>query len=509
MPTQINLLFVVLDTTRRDRLSLYGHHRRTSPALDDFASQAAVYDRALSPAQWTVPSHASMFTGAYPSTHHLTEADRLLPEHFPTAAEILRGAGYQTAGFCNNPLVGVLNHQLTRGFDSFYNYAGAAINRPFDRQYPAPVDAAIRGWRSLARGVGNQFAQNEWMFRIALHPAFTPLWTRLVNYKGSSANSISDLIGYMQQHRAGGQTRPLFAFLNLMGTHLPYRPPLDVLKSLAPDLDNRAFRFIASFNADAARWASPVEEPLEDWQAAALETFYDAELRAQDEHLGRLFAYLKSSGALKDTAVVIAADHGEGHGDHGFFGHSFVVNHELTHVPLIVHLPDGFKRGQRIDAPVSTRRIFHTLLDAAGVSPEVQPTGAPDDLSLTQIDAGGGIAFSEAFPPQTFLSVLRYRAPALIDKLQLTQVRRAVLSADLKLTTLGDAPEALYDVKNDPDESRDIAGQHPQAVSALMTQMADFVQDAESLSADVSALAERADLTPEMMENLRALGYIE
>ena len=143
MPEQINLLFVVLDTTRRDRLSLYGHRRDTTPALDDFASQAAVFERALSPAQWTIPSHASMFTGAYPSTHNLTEADRLLPEHFPTAAEILRGAGYQTAGFCNNPLVGVLNHQLTRGFDSFYNYVGAAINRPFDSQFPAPVDAAI------------------------------------------------------------------------------------------------------------------------------------------------------------------------------------------------------------------------------------------------------------------------------------------------------------------------------------------------------------------------------
>jgi arylsulfatase A-like enzyme len=505
MPTQMNVLFVVLDTTRRDHLSLYGHSRETTPALDEFAAQAAVYDRALSPAQWTVPSHASMFTGVYPSTHALTEADRVLPERFPTVAERLRAAGYHTAGFCNNPLVGVLNHQLTRGFEAFYNYAGAAVNRPFERTHAPPVAEAVRRWRQFARVAGNQFAQREWMFRIALHPLFTPVWTRMVNYKGNSATSISDLIAYIRRHRAGGQAKPLFAFLNLMGTHLPYRPPPDVLKRLAPSLDSRAYQFIARFNADAARWASPVEEPLEDWQTEALEAFYDAELRAQDEHVGRLFAALKHCGALSDTAVIITADHGEGHGDHGYFGHSFIVNHELTHVPLIVHLPDGFERGQRIETPVSTRRVFHTILDASGMTPDRGPAG----LSLTQPDAEDGIAFSEAFPPQTFLSVLRYRAPALIDALHLTQVRRAVLTGRLKLTTLADAPEALYDVTNDPGETRDLLAQHPDAAADLLARVDAFVREAEGHRTDVAELAERAALTPEMVDHLRALGYIE
>jgi len=509
MPKQTNVLFIVLDTTRRDRLSLYGHARNTSPELDAFAAQAAVFERALSPAQWTIPSHASMFTGTYPSTHTLTEADRVLPEHFPTAAEILHSAGYQTAAFCNNPLVGVLNHGLTRGFDAFYNYAGAAINRPFERAFGPPVDSAIRGWRQFARTVGNQFAQREWMFRIALHPAFTPIWTRMVNYKGSSAHSVDDLIGYLQNHRAGGRPQPLFAFLNLMGTHLPYRPPRAVLEQLTPGLDSAAYQFMARFNADGARWASPVEEPLEDWQAHTLEAFYDAEIRAQDAHLGRLFAYLKSSGALRDTAVIITADHGEGHGDHGYFGHSFVVNQELTHVPLIVHLPDGFKRGERIDSVVSTRRIFHTILEAAGIAEAGDPAGSPAPLSLIHTGAEDDLAFSEAFPPQTFLSVLRYRAPALIDALKLTLVRRAALRGRLKLTTLGDTPEALYDVASDPTEAHDLRARYPADVAEMTALIAAFVRDAEGQRADVAALAERAALTPEMMDNLRALGYID
>lgn len=510
MPTRPNLLVIVLDTMRRDRLSLYGHDVPTSPALDAFAARAVVYDRAISPAQWTIPAHASMFTGVYPTTHNLTEADRALPIELPTAAELLHDSGYHTVGFCNNPLVGVLNHGLLRGFDAFFNYAGAAVNRPFERQLGPPVDQAVRGWRSFARSVGNQFAQREWLFRVSLHPLLTPMWTRLVNYKGSSHDSVNDLIGYMSQHHAGQSARPpLFAFLNLMGTHLPYRPPQDVLDHIAPSLSRAEYQFVAGFNADAARWASPVEEPLADWQTAALETFYDAEIHAQDRALQRLFDYLTRSGALDDTFVIVTADHGEGHGDHGYFGHSFVVNHELTHIPLLIHHPDGTSSGLRSSEPVSTRRVFHTVLDAAGIEVAGLTAGRPADFSLLRSGADDGLVFTEAFPPQAFLAVLRHRAPQLIDTLRLTQVRRGIISGNFKLTTLADVPEALYDVEADPAETRDVQTSHPQVVTQLLAQLQATVWDAAQARADLSALAEQAFLSPAMMDNLRALGYIE
>ncbi len=511
MPTRPDLLVIILDTMRRDHLSLYGHSVPTSPALDSFADRAVIYDRAISPAQWTIPAHASMFTGVYPTTHDVTEADRVLPAELPTAAELLHSAGYHTVGFCNNPLVGVLNHGLIRGFDTFYNYAGAAVNRPFERHHSPPVDRFVREWRTFARSVGNQFAQREWLFRVSLHPLFTPVWTRLINYKGSSRNSVDDLIDYLQKHRAGGSTRPpLFAFLNLMGTHLPYRPPQDVLDEIAPDLSRAQYRFVAGFNADAARWASPVEEPLEDWQTAALETFYDAEIRAQDHALHRLFDYLRASRALNDTMVIVTADHGEGHGDHGYFGHSFVVNHELTHVPLVVRHPDDSRKGMRTAEVVSTRRVFHTLLDGAGVDlPGNRATIRPADLSLLNPNAVDGPVFSEAFPPQAFLAVLRHRAPQLIHALCLTQVRRGIVNGDLKLTTLADAPEALYDVHADPAETRDLRAEQPTAVAELLSQLNSSVWNAARARSDLHALAEQAALTPAMMDSLRALGYIE
>ncbi|MGQ9888821.1 MAG: sulfatase, partial [Aggregatilineales bacterium] len=365
-PERPDILLIVLDTVRRDRLGAYGCARPNSPALDAFAADSTLFLQAVSPAQWTVPAHASLFTGLYPGAHGVTEASHKLSGLHPTLAETLRAAGYYTAGFSNNPLVGVLDNDLTRGFADFFVYAGAAVNRPLEK--PGPLQ---RRWRRFAQPTQNRFAHSDALFRASLNALLVPLWTRFVNYKGDTAQSVTDLIDYLQRWRASGSGAPLFVFLNLMGAHLPYRPPRSALEAAAPELsrDRRAAAFVQRFNAQAVRWASPDEPPLRDWQRAALRAWYDAELRAQDAHLSRLLEHLATSGALDNTLVVIAADHGEGHGDHGYIGHSFVVYQELVHVPLLVRWPGGAGRGTRVAQPVSTRRIYHTALEAAGVIP--------------------------------------------------------------------------------------------------------------------------------------------
>ncbi len=513
-----NILFVVLDTLRRDRLSGYGYRRETSPELDDFMTRSTVFERAVAPAQWTIPSHTSMFTGLYPSTHQVVQATGQLSGSYPTLAEILQLSGYHTVGFCNNPLVGVLNNGLQRGFDHFYNYAGAAPNRPFaTRRWGVPQPLSHR-WMNFARRVSQQFAQQDWLFRLSLHPLLTPIWTRTINYKGHTENSINDLMAYMQHHRQTS-TQPLFSFLNLMGTHLPYRPPQDAIDRIAPDLrrDRRAYRFMSSFNADAARWASPVDEPLDDWQRAAIDDFYDAELTHQDRHLGRLLKVMRQTGMLNDTVVIVAADHGEGHGDHAFFGHSFVVYQELVHVPLIIHYPERFPVGKRVQTNVSTRRIFHTVLQAASVKPpldEADPNADVDGLSLAratncQPDSEGGIAFSEAYPPQTFLSVLRHRNPKIIERLTLTQVRRGVYAQSHKLAVVGDRVEGLFDVDSDPAEMHDLAAAQVPVVTELKTRITSFVQAAQAARADGETGFGGDIVTDAVLDNLRALGYIE
>ena len=124
--------------------------------------------------------------------------------------------------------------------------------------------------------------------------------------------------------------------------------------------------------------------------------------------------------------VIVAADHGEGHGDHGYKGHSFVVYQELVHVPMMIRYPERFPAGKHITTNVSTRRIFHTVLDVTETVPplaEDNPNADVKGLSLISSlngrpDTERGIAYAEAYPPLTLLNTLKPRKPELVEKLK-------------------------------------------------------------------------------------------
>ena len=301
-----------------------------------------------------------------------------------------------------------------------------------------------------------------------------------------------------------------------MGAHLPYRPPQDYVNKFASDIskDKHAYKFMTRFNADAARWASPSDPPLQEWERAVIDGFYQAEIAHQDYHLGRLLRYLKESGALEDTMVVIAADHGEGHGDHDFFGHSFVVYQELVHVPLAISYPDRFPTGKRINTNVSTRRIFHTILEAVGITPpidEADPNANVRDLSLISAlngkpDTENGLVFAEAFPPQTFINLIQHRKPELIERLYLNTIRRGIYDGQHKLAVAGDHIEGLFNVNNDPDEIHDVSSQNSDLATMMHSKLHSFVKSAEHFRADGMAFA---GVDAEIENHLRALGYIE
>ncbi len=505
-----DIVLIILDTLRRDRLSIYGHNRATSPGFDEFAARSTLFERAVAPSQWTIPAHSSIFTGLYPTAHGVIEANGQLSPAHPTLAEILQVGGYHTVAFCNNPLVGALDNGLQRGFDAFYNYASAVPNRPGDAAQ-TDVRRRFRRWfRPYARRIGNQFARSDELFRVSLHPLLTPIWSKYINFKGNTAHSLDDLTTYWDSYHQGGADQPLFAFVNLMGAHLPYHPPQDVLNRLAPELrgDRDAYRYINRFNADAAAWASPPEEPLNEWQRAVLNGFYDAEIANQDHYLNRLLTHLLTKGGK--TCIIVAADHGEGHGEHALFGHGFNVFQELVHVPLAIHLPDG--GAGRVASGVSTRRLFHTILDLAGIAApldERDPNADVAGLSLLNLiddaaDREGGVAFSEAFPPSTFLNVIQHRSPALVERLRLRQVRRAVYDGDMKLIMRENTVENLFDVASDPAETRDLAAAQPAQRAALERKLNTFVQTTRQ-----PASYRTPDMDAQVEEQLRALGYIE
>ena len=152
MAARPDIVLLVLDTQRRDRLSCYEQQIDTSPYLDELADDSTLFRQAISAAQWTVPSHASMFTGLYPSDHTMYHASSVLPASLTTLAERLRDGDYFTAAYCNNPLLGVVNNGLRRGFYSFLNYGGLMTSRPNQIGIPkGPIDRYRQQFKRFQR----------------------------------------------------------------------------------------------------------------------------------------------------------------------------------------------------------------------------------------------------------------------------------------------------------------------------------------------------------------------
>ncbi|XGB42490.1 MAG: sulfatase [Nodosilinea sp. LVE1205-7] len=407
--TRPDILFLVLDTQRLDRLSCYGYPRPTSPHLDAIAAQATRFTQAVAAAQWTVPSHASMFTGLYPSEHTMVQSYSVLPDSLPTLAERLAG-GYYTAGFCNNPLVGVINNGLRRGFTSFLNYSGLLTTRPNQAGVRSGLMGRYRQWfkgrlARLLQSMQDAFARSDTLLALSFTPLMVPLWQTALSFKGNSQKSLEDTARLLIDRPGVETDQPIFAFVNLMGTHMPYHPPRSYIENFAPHVlaDRQAQSFLQRFNSDVYGWLAPLTGALDDHQKQTLDGMYDAEVAHQDALLGIFFERLRQANRLDQTLVIICADHGEHLGEKELMGHSLSIYNELVRVPLIIRDPAcPAQWGHSVDQVVSTRRLFHTVLAAAGLASEPEQALALGSAQASQSWADQDYVFAEAIPPRTW-----------------------------------------------------------------------------------------------------------
>lgn len=515
-----HIVFIVLDTHRLDRLGCYGYPRGTSPNLDAFSRQATLFEKAIAPAQWTVPSHASMFTGEPPSTHMAVQASGALDPRFKTLAEHLRGLGYRTAGFCNNPLVGIINNGLKRGFETFYNYGGAIPSRPAKPTRPilVPLSQVWERYTQILRKISypiqNAFSTSSRLFLASLNPFWVSLWTRFAHFKGDTAASIQDAADFVRQHM---RDQPHLLFLNLMETHLPYSPPEPFVRDLAPTVrEERAARdFLRVFNTQALHWITPMEKPFSDLEAQTLSDMYDAEVAYQDHLLGELLAALDRPEYRENTMVIIVADHGEMLGEHQMMGHAFGVYQDLIRALLMVRFP-GQAAGQRVSAPVSTTRLFHTVLEAAGVEAyETSYSSAVDVKGRSLLreanqEANSQVAVvSEAYAPEFALNIVETRKAALMEEFNSSVTHWAVYQGPYKLVRVEEVGDELFDLGADPLATRAVTVEgEDQRIHQLSGQLKSFLEKARSHRLD--GWAQATNLDNEMVkQRLRRLGYLE
>lgn len=452
---QPNVLIVVIDALRPDRLSAYGYARNTSPNLDRLASESWLYTQALTTAPWTKPAIASLLTGLYPREHGISSMSwsrrdeagdakvSVLPASSLTLPEVLADAGYRTAAFGEN------HHLIARlGFaQGFEEHALDLMDRPFMESLAA----------RLGLGIAQHFAAPG---------------------QGRTGRKIHQrFFGWLPD-----ADQPFFAYLHHIDVHWPYRAPAPHTESFGARRTSTDFNSM-EFYLRAGPERADMDTPP-DIDAAVLQDMsdaYDEGIQFVDAELGRLFAELKRRGSYDRTLIVVTADHGEQFMEHGEIGHGTSLHDVLLRVPLIIKFPCPGPQCQarRIDEQVQIVDLMPTILAAVGVPAPRRVSG----LDIAKPLPPGRVAYAE-MGGQIALRTNQFK---LIHHLEESRTE-------------------LYALQEDPGERRNLAEADPQLAAMFRDRLFSWLEQTEQ-----NAVAPREEVVADeqMLARLKALGYVE
>lgn len=470
------ILFISIDTLSAQNMSIHGYDRMTTPRLAEFVADSVFFEQARSNAPWTVPSYASQFTGLYPTSNRITPELRKelglepgkenyrVPSSRFTLAEMMRAAGYRTGAYLDNPWLTSIPG-LDQGFDVYDTKAAET-----------PIEDGEMGLRYVL-------------------PA--------------AHDFIID----------GG--RPPFVIAQALDVHGPYhtRPPFQGRFSNVVSPEGEQLLPIATtsapvFGAVPEYIAKLRQDDSRPGQvsAASLRADYDEKVLEMDQVLGEFFDELKQQGLYDELLIVLSADHGESMGDHDFYFRHGLVYDSATHVPLIVKLPGQRLAGRRLSEPVQLVDLLPTFAEWVGIDvagyghgrslvpmiesgqAEATPTLSEANLlAQTSLVLGdwklvvswpkeGGLDAVLTFPhfqqaffeeqPKEFRALFGAAPPiathVVVDVCE--QLRKDSPSTHWDLLTHIRQYEphvALFDLRADPQETRNLAQEYPDRTATL------------------------------------------
>jgi arylsulfatase A-like enzyme len=418
-----------------------------------------VFD-AYAPSHWTLPSHASLVTGLYPTENGTALASNIVIDgENETLAEVLVGSGYRAGAVIANFGVLSLDSGLPQGFNYYFTDTGE-IMPPF----PFMAGYFIKKFRPNSR--------------IFLFTPYMP---------ASSVNRRA--VKWIKKN----YDRPFFLLLNYMDAHDPYLPPPPYdsmwngrgLYMNFFDPHTRYIEYCSEINAGSRQ----VTRDEHDF----LLSQYDGAISYLDEQVGKLLGKLRELGLYDNSIIVITSDHGEFFGEHNLLQHKGSLYEEVIRVPLIVKLPAGQDQpAVQPSGSVSLVHLFHSILELAGIphaggrqdvdifNGETAPVGAECHLE-------DGLA--NRFGNHTY---------CLIEK-------------GAKLIISSNGTEELFDIQNDPAELDNLKEGHlPDQIESYEEFKSRLGQRIEELNANAFKPAEiSADKRLRIREKLKALGYIQ
>ena len=428
-----NVILVSLDTLRADRLGCYGYSAPTSPELDRFAERALLFDHAFTPEPWTLTAHATLLTGLTPSVHGANH-DRGIAREARPLAEYLGDEGMLTLAVVDRVEWFEPRYGMARGFDYY-------------RQMPDDAEMKVDRILDLLDDIGDA----RFFLLAHFYDAHSD-WRRLP-YEARDED-VAEIVGGYREEFTGCDDDELCGSKRL----------------LAMPENGRAL------SVDELEYTSRL---------------YDAGVRSLDREVGRLLRGLEARGRMRDTVILVTADHGEEFFDHGRYLHGQNFD-ECVRVPLLLYTPDA--HAGRSDEMVGLVDVPATLLELA----EAQP--APTQgISFAPLVRGELLA-----APRDYLLLENRRAELGIRSRDWSYL---VLEA-----RADDPTRALFDHRFDPGQEQDLLGAEPGEPTAALLDAADAILDREAAAIELlrrrfGATGEAVELSAEELERLDALGY--
>jgi arylsulfatase A-like enzyme len=417
-PAAPNVLVILWDTVRALSLSLYGHSRATTPELSEFAKRGTIFENAFATSSWSLPSHASLYTGRYP---HETKVGRTGPlgDEFPTLGDVLAKYGYVTGGFTGNLFYGSRDFGMGRGFSWYDDEAGVTFKKV------ASTYNLTR--RPLAFWLRLQKSHKELVSRPA--PDVSAKFLRWVD------------------RRKG---RPFYAFVNYFDAHAPYVAPRP---------------FNVAFAASPPRYWIDEPRPTDSLTLKELETAYESSILYLDHELGKLLAALRQRRLLDNTLVIITSDHGEQFGDHDprLLGHERSLYASALRVPLVIVYPPSVPAAKRLKEVVSIRDVPATIIDVLKISEEYDSFPGTSLLSYAN---GSATAAEVAEPRLALLRPNKFFPKEYLDWAKEYSHIFSLAAGNMHYIVAADGAEELYDFVADPWETRSLT-RDPQYASQL------------------------------------------
>ncbi len=433
-----SVIFIVWDTVRQDHLSLYGYFRGTTPFLEKLAKESVVFTQAYTPISHTLPAHFSMFTSRYPSEHGvLFNGWKLKNWKYPLLAEVLRKKGWQTGAVVGSQILGEW-HRINPGFKFFKS-------KPFEYQIKIKKSAIEKEEERHQRRAKEVI---NWAKK----------WLSEINRK-----------------------KPFFLFLHFWDAHRPYYLPEDY---------PRKFQLDEKFQLYLKQNYYIQEKSFEDINE------YDNAISYLDEQLRSFFQYLKEQGLLSNTLIILTADHGEGLGQHNWYGHGLHLYQEQLRVPLLIRFPDGWKAGARVDAPVSLIDLAPTILEFLNLKDTMHCRGK----SLLPLIKGTqpqirDCQFAERrWYPEVNYEKIKNWAPGK---------KCALVCGEWKYLWADKEPEELYNLAQDPLELNNLIKQERKKYQELRIVMHNYIQELDIYSVKPQRTIE------EVKKVLKSLGYVQ